>query len=211
MTCSSCITNEDSELVLDASVIINLLATGHSSSVLQALGVPIVVTDVVVQEIRKGSVVGRQEAVQLEQLICDQFLRVEKLEGPASESFRELVGGSVSDSLDDGEAATLAFAHNSGFTAAIDEKKATRIAAERFASLRLVTTVDILAYRPVQTRLGTQALAEAMFRALRFARMQVQERQFDWVSQLIGQDNVQACSTLRRHAKRKLAVRGPLM
>ncbi|WP_323119754.1 hypothetical protein [Burkholderia alba] len=211
MTFSSCITNKDSELVLDASVVINLLATGHSSSILQALGTPIVVTDNVVREIQKGSADGRPEAAQLELLILDRHLRVEKLEGPASESFFELVGGSVSDSLDDGEAATLAFAHSNGFTAAIDEKKATRIATERFASLRLVTTVDILAYASVQTRLGTQALAEAMFRALRFARMQVQERQFDWVSQLIGQENVPACSTLRRHAKRKLAVRGPLV
>lgn len=117
------------------------------------------------------------------------------------------VGGSVSDSLDDGEAATLAFAHNHGLTAAIDEKKATRIAAERYASLRLVTTVDILAYDPVQTRLGGPALADAMFRALRFARMQVQERQFDWVAQVIGPENVQICSTLRRHVKRRLAVR----
>jgi predicted nucleic acid-binding protein len=210
MTFSSCITDNDLELVLDTSVVINLLATGHSDSVLQALGVPIVVTDVVVQEIQKGSVDGRPEAAQLEQLIRDQFVRVEKLEGPASESFHALVGGSVSDSLDDGEAATLAHAHNSGFAAAIDEKKATRIAAERFASLRLVTTVDILAFQPVQTRLGDKVLEEAMFRALRFARMQVQERQFDWVAQLIGQENVQACSTLRRHAKRKLAVRGPI-
>ncbi len=37
MTFSSCLTNQDKAIVLDASVIINLLATAHAGAIFQAL------------------------------------------------------------------------------------------------------------------------------------------------------------------------------
>lgn len=203
MIFSSCITNEDSQIVLDTSVVINLLATGHATSILQALEIPVLITGNVEEEINSGSISGRPEAAELRSLIKGQVLLVRKLEGQASATFIGLVGGPVADSLDDGEAATLAFAHHNGLSAAIDEKKATRIAAERFASLRLITTVDIFAFGPVQTKLGRTALADALFRALSLARMQVRELQFDWVADVIGSENVQVCSSLRRHLNRR--------
>ena len=117
------------------------------------------------------------------------------------ETFFDLVSGSASESLGDGEGATLAFAHGHGCSAAIDEKKATRLSTARFTSLRLVTTIDILAHPAVRTALGAKELAEATFSALNVARMQVREHQFDWVSSLIGAERVAACSSLRRLAK----------
>lgn len=206
MTFSSCLTNQNSTLVLDSSVIINLLATGHSSAIFRALNVPLVVTDNVVREIEQGSTTGRPEFELLKRAISDQTLRMEKLDGEVLKSFFNLVSGQTSDSLGDGEASTLAFAHGNGFAAAIDEKKATRISAERFETLRLVTTVDILAYEPVHASLGNALLAEATFRALKLARMQVREHQFDWVVRLIGPAKVELCPSLRRHTRRKSAV-----
>src|SRR3546814_11929687 len=44
------------------------------------------------------------------------------------------------------------YAYSKGFPAAIDEKKATRIAYERFEQLKLVTTIDILANQAVNAR-----------------------------------------------------------
>ncbi|BAV48066.1 Uncharacterized protein MLTONO_3163 [Mesorhizobium loti] len=201
MTFSSCLTDEDSSLVLDASVVINLLATGHPIPILRALAMPIVVADNVVCEIERGAMNGRQELDLLARLIDDQVVRVAELEGGAVETFFELVSGNSSESLGDGEAATLAFAHGMGCSAAIDEKKATRLAADRFGSLKIVTTIDILAHDNVQASLGTARLADATFQALRRARMQVREHQFDWVVQVIGMENVEACSSLKRLAK----------
>lgn len=202
MTFSSCLINQRAALVLDASVIINLLATGYANTILQALAVPIYVSDNVVREIGQGEVNGRPEPALLAKLISDQVLIVEELVGAALEDFFGMVSGHTSSSLGDGEAATLALAYRNELSAAIDEKKATRIAAESFETLKLVTTVDILASPQVQRSLGREALTTAILRALQRARMQVREHQFDWIAQLIGLENVKACPSLRRHAKR---------
>jgi predicted nucleic acid-binding protein len=205
MTFSSCLTNQDSILVLDASVIINLLATDHASAILQALPTPIVVTDNVIREIELGAVNGRPESKQLLELIHNQILKSEVLSGIALEHFFDLVSGSTAASLGDGEAATLALAHSNGFTAVIDEKKATTISSERFETLHLITTVDILAYEPVRISLGDEALSVATLQALKNARMQVRENQFDWIQGVIGCENVGLCPSLRRLVKLKAA------
>lgn len=206
MTFSSCLINPRSALVLDASVIINLLATGHASAILQALAVPLVVTESVVCEIRQGAVNGRPEPALLADLISSQVLKVEELAGTALESFFDMVSGHTSNSLGDGEAATLAFAYCNGLSAAIDEKKATRIAAERYQTLELVTTVDILAHESVRLSLGREKLANATLYALQRARMQVREHQFDWIAQLIGPEHIGTCPSLKRHARRTSAA-----
>jgi len=208
MTFSSCLSDEDHELVLDSSVVINLLATRHPASILRALAVPIVVSENVVREIEQGAANGRPELDLLSRMIGDRVVRVVELEGKALQTFFELVSGSTSESLGDGEGATLALAHGHGYSAAIDEKKATQLSTVRFTSLRLVTTVDILAHPAVRAVLGAKELAEATFSVLNVARMQVREHQFDWVSDLIGADKVVACSSLRRLVKR-IAKRPP--
>lgn len=203
MTFSSCLTDQRTALVLDASVIINLLATGYAGPILHALAVPLFVTDTVVHEVGQGAANGRPERALLAALINDQVVTVKELTGSALEDFYGMVSGHTSSSLGDGEAATLALAYRNGFFAAIDEKKATRISAERFETLKLVTTVDILASPPAQESLGKDTLANATLRALQRARMQVREHQFDWIARLIGVENVKACPSLRRYARRQ--------
>jgi predicted nucleic acid-binding protein len=201
MTFSSCLTDEDSELVLDSSVVINLLATECPNEILRALALPIVVTDNVVREIERGVARDRQELDLLARMIGDQVVRVTHLEGETVETFFKLVSGSAAESLGDGEAATLAFAQKFGHSAAIDERKARRLSADRFPTLRVVTTIDILAHANVRDALGKSALSHATFSALRVARMQVRNYQFDWVQELIGQENVAACTSLRRFVR----------
>ncbi|MGE0111648.1 hypothetical protein [Aquabacterium sp.] len=202
MTFLSCLTEESPALVLDASVIINLLATGHASTILQALPRPSYVTDNVVVEIKGGAENGRPESEKLLQLIECGKIGVVELDDQALESFFSIVSGPASDSLGDGESSTLAFAHCGGMIAAIDEKKATRIAAQHFGELKIATTVDILAYEPVGFMLGQERLSQTVLDALRLARMQVWEHQFTWVVQQIGASNLSLCPSLRRLAKR---------
>jgi predicted nucleic acid-binding protein len=210
MTFSSCLAEADRQLVLDASVVINLLATGASAPILRALGIPVLVTDNVVQEVSRDDNNGRPKLALPDELIADGTVSVPRLEGPSLEMFAELVSGSTVETLGDGEAATLAFADAAAASAAIDERKATRIAGSRFPSLRLVTTIDILAHHAVLSELGKVALARAAFQALRIARMQVREHQFEWVATLIGDENVAACSSLRRLATRRALQREKL-
>jgi predicted nucleic acid-binding protein len=204
MTFSSCLTDQDKVIVLDASVIINLLATGYATEILQALNASLVVTGHIVREIEQGAANGRQEFKLLAELIDASFLQMKELSGPSLEHFFGMVSGKTSDSLGDGEAATLAFAYSNMVSAAIDEKKATRIASERFELMKVVTTIDILAYEPVRTLLGYTTLASATFQALRIARMQVRPHQLEWVIRLIGEGNLAACSSLKRYARRKI-------
>jgi predicted nucleic acid-binding protein len=204
MTFSSCLINHDGVIVLDASVIINLLATGHASEILQALKVPLVVTGNVVREIEQGLANGRPESALLAGLITSNCLQLQELSGLSLEHFFSMVSGNTSDSLGDGEAATLALAHCSGCSAAIDEKKATRIACERYVALELVTTVDILAHEPIRALLGHATLVQAVVQALQVARMQVRPHQLNWVAQLIGEDNLARCASLKIYARRKM-------
>jgi predicted nucleic acid-binding protein len=201
MTFSSFLTEEDCQLVLDSSVVINVLATGYAPAILKALAVPVVVTDYVVGEIEKGTASGGAESGLLNELIADNVVRMAQIEATALQTFYGLVSGTVSVSLGDGEAATLAFAHGSNSSAIIDERKATRIAGERFGTLRLATTIDLLAHPNVCSALGPGVLGDATLRALQFARMQVREHQFEWVVALIGDENVDSCASLRRLAR----------
>lgn len=206
MISSSSHTDHMSALVLDSSVLINLLATKHFRPILNALSVPLIVTTNVLREIELGATDGRSEFGLLEDLISDKILRVEELKKAALEDFFRLVSGRTSESLGDGEASTLAFAQHNDIMAAIDEKKATRFAAERFPTLKLLTTVDILASTSVHKAISKSSLAEATLDALRYARMQVREHQFDWVVKLVGQENVNKCPSLKRHAKRSFLI-----
>jgi predicted nucleic acid-binding protein len=203
MTFSSCLTDHDKVIVLDASVIINLLATTNASAILQALTATVVVTGNVVREIDQGAANSRKESKLLAELIDARVVQMKELVGPSLEHFFYMVSGRTSDSLGDGEAATLAFAYSNGFSAAIDEKKATRIAGERFEATKLVTTVDILAYGKVLALLGQEELANATLKALQVARMQVRAHQFDWVAELIGESNLANCVSLKRYLQRK--------
>lgn len=201
MTFSSCLAEQSPPVVLDASVIINLLATGHADKILRALPGRSYITENVVVEIKGGAENGRPESKKLFDLIERGNLEVVELDEQALESFIGIVSGSASDSLGDGEAATLAFAHRNGLIAAIDEKKATRIAADRFEVLKIATTVDLLAHTPVRLALGQEQLSTAVLDALRLARMQVWAPQFDWVVEQIGAANVVLCPSLKRLAK----------
>src|ERR1700683_4208946 len=67
-------------------------------------------------------------------------------------------------------------------------------------------TVDIPAHHSVRTWLGETLLADATFRALRVARMQVRAHQFESVAHVIGNENVIRCSSLKRLARLRPVV-----
>jgi predicted nucleic acid-binding protein len=159
MTLSNCRSEQPNAIVLDASVIINLLATEQARAIMGALPTPLMVTSQVVREIAKGASDGRPEFALLSDLISEGLLDVCELEGEALSMFFQFVAGAASETLGDGEAATLAFASTSGFAAAVDEKKATRLASERVPGLVLLTTVDLLADTLVEKKIGRDALA----------------------------------------------------
>ena len=70
-----------------------------------------------------------------------------------------------------------------------------------YNGMQTATSVDLLAHHAVEDALGRAALAEAVFLALRDARMRVLPHHIKWVKALIGQSRAQQCPSLPRSAR----------
>jgi predicted nucleic acid-binding protein len=197
----SCLLDPSAVLVADTSAAINLNATGCAPQILRALPNRLVLVDVVVAELELGREKGRADAGLTGKLVDAGFVDIVKLGATGYQHFERLVIGHAIDTLDDGEAATVAYAAEVGATAVIDERKANRICATRFEKLATASTVDILAHAEIGKALGRENLANAVFSALRDARMRVLTHHLDWVLELIGRERASQCSSLPRSAR----------
>jgi len=188
-------------LVGDTSAVINLNATGCAREILRALPNRFLVVDVVSKELDRGRHRGRSDADILEKLIAEKLVEIVSLDEDAEEHFERLVVGPAAETLDDGEAATIAYAAGKGMTAVIDERKATRLCAVLFPKLRISSTVDILSHADVRRTLGGSLLADAVFYALKNGRMRVLPPHVKWVVELIGAARASECPSLPKHAR----------
>jgi predicted nucleic acid-binding protein len=147
-------------------------------------------------ELAAGRQRQRQDADLLNELVASNFVKIVHLDDDGMESFEQLVVGPAAKTLDDGEAATIAFAVSRNAIALIDERKANRICAERFSTLRVGCTVDIFTHPNVERALGRKRLGDAVFNALYQGRMRVLPHHVEWVVELIGADRAASCTSL---------------
>jgi predicted nucleic acid-binding protein len=185
-------------LVSDTSAAINLIGTGCASAIIRALPVRMVATDAVPAELELGRVRGRKDADQFNELVAAGLVEIVQLGEVGTNYFESLVVGAAADTLDDGEAATIAYALEHNGTALIDEKKASRLCAGRFPGLGIGSTADILLHPEILRQLGADALAEAVFNALHNARMKVFPQFLDEIVRLIGPERAAMCQSLPR-------------
>ena len=184
------------QLVGDASMWISLVATGSADRQLRAFGYRAAITDVARDELDRGRPKGRMAASEVEALIHIGLVEVVSI-GPADEAlFLSFVSGDAAATLDDGEAATLAWAAGHGAVAVIDERKATLVAAMRAPDLELLTTTDLLLAPQTIAALGEPAVASALYAALLQARMRVPPSRIPDVLALIGPERAQNCRSL---------------
>lgn len=183
-------------LTLDASVAINLNATGRVESILDALPNSIVIVDVVARELDAGRSTGRTDAEMIAALAKSGRVQLASLTQECEGNFLAMVSGSGPSTLDDGEAATIAWAVAHEGIPVIDEKKGLAICYNRFPTIQACTTTDILSHENVKAVLGAADLADAIFNALTLGRMRVQERHLKWVVQQIGQSRASLCPSL---------------
>lgn len=201
------LSDQPSLLIADTSVVININATGCAESLLKALPHRMVVVDVVVDEIEGGLRKGRQDAAKLVQLIESGLIEVVKLGPQGLVHFENLVIGASGGTLDDGEAATIAYAVDVGARALIEERKARRLAAERYAGVPLGCTVDLLKHVDVERALGTAGIADAVHNALVGARMRVLPHHIAWVVGTIGNQRVAGCPCLPEAVRQQAQAR----
>jgi predicted nucleic acid-binding protein len=198
MGSSTALTDPAARLVADASTIINLIATANAAAILSALPNRVLVVDVVPGELETGRARGREAFDRLTELANAGAVEIVGLTDDAAPYFEDLAVGAAAATLDDGEAATIAYALAHAGTALIDERKATRICAQRFPQLQVACTVDVLVHPEVQRRLGADLLGNAVFSALQDGRMGVLPRHVDWIVGLIGEARAALCPSLPR-------------
>ncbi len=180
-------------LVADASVWINLVAGGRAIDVLRTLSKPTIIPSIALGELERGRDKGRSAHDGITPLIAAGYVTVIDLPAEAEDVYLSLVAGRATQTLDDGEAATLALAIHLGATALIDERKAISIAAARFPVLTVATTTDLLLSAQVRAVLDAEQLADVLFAALMEARMRVPDHLLDEVCACLGFDRTQLC------------------
>lgn len=199
----SCLRDCTVPAIADTSVVINLNASQCAETILDSLPNPFLLVPEVVLELESGLQTGRNAAAALDRWHASGRVRIVPLGDTGTRHFFNLVSGPAAQTLDDGEAATIALALETEPPAVplIDERKANRICANRFADLVTGSTVDLLAQDDVQAALGRDRLASVVFNALYFGRMRVLPLHLDWVVSLIGPDRAKQCDSLPRSVR----------
>jgi predicted nucleic acid-binding protein len=201
MSSSSFPTSADTILVADASVVINLNATGRARDIIQAQPGSLVVTENALAELAAGAKKGHDDHAQLLALIDIGAVRVVTLGETGASIYAALVEGSALRTLDDGEAATIGYAYETGAIALIDERKARTICGCDFPDLSIASTIDFLIHELIATALGPMGQVEAIINALRNARMRIPPHQIEIVIKLIGEENAAMCNSIPRKVR----------
>lgn len=189
-------------VVLDASVAINLLGTGVSQDVLSVVPWRVVIERRAHREIRRHPIDGCDHAAELPKWELNDWVGTVSLRADMRQAFNELTTGSLIKTLDDGEAATIAYAvgDSERTVPVIDEKKATKIFQQRWPNRQLLETADIFRALVEAGLVSKRFASDAVYSALTHARMHVSHRMRPWVLDLIGISRAAACPSLGRSA-----------
>src|SRR5258708_506315 len=125
----SCLTDPSRPLVADTSTIINLNASRCARLILGALPNRLMLTDTVLAELRIDQRSGRNDAMLVGALIDQGLATVVPLASLKEDHFEGLVAGPTVETLDDGEAATIACAIETNTIPLIDERQAISLCA----------------------------------------------------------------------------------
>lgn len=183
-------------LVGDASMWISLTAISAPHEHLRALRYRAAITDVALTELDRGRAKGRRAADEVAALIHMGLAEVVRIEPLDEDLYLSLVSGPATETLDDGEAATLAWAAGHSAIAVIDERKATLIAGRRMPSVVLRSTADLFLAAQIVGALGEAGAAAALCEALIETRMRVPPNRISDVVALIGPDRARDCPSL---------------
>jgi predicted nucleic acid-binding protein len=201
MSLSSFLTDPSAPLVADASVIINLNATRCASEIIAAFSGKFLVTDNACVELEQGVQNGHQDHEKLARLIDSGFIRRVHMDAQSMAIYESLIDGSALQTLDDGEAATIACARAAGGVALIDERKARTLCSASFPTLMVACSAEILIHEAVAAALGKQQQADAIVSALTKARMRVPSEYIGRVVDIIGTERASSCSSLPKTSR----------
>lgn len=184
-------------LVIDASVLINVLGTGCPAQVLQCLCRVFAIDQITLNEVDTDPATRKSSKEILDSLKSQGLLEVVQMDNEAYERFLSFTSASSPDDLDDGEAATLSHAAQGVYVAVIDERKAIRIASIHTPAIPVLHSIDLLAAPEILNQLGRDRSANIIYMALRNARMRIPSDVRQWITTLLGDVRAQECPGLR--------------
>ncbi len=152
-------------IILDASCLLNLYATGHLREIAIALPNQFWVADYVAEREalfvwRRSRTDGKEvrEPVDLTSLTEAGLIQLMRLEEPVEEATFVALGAE----LDDGEAVTGALAFHRGCAVATDDRKARRVLGQLSPPVELVSTLEILKRWAEESRIPGDELSAAL-------------------------------------------------
>lgn len=185
-------------LVIDASVLINLLGCGAAEEILQSLPNRVFIEPRALSEVLRAPSRNLPARAQRALLVEPGQLHLRALTGEAIASFLDLAA--EPDGLDDGEAATIACAIELGAGVVLDERKARRIVRERFQQLGLRSTAGLFQALLEPRRKAAERVRTHLLAALQRARMSVPAEETNWVIDQLGVEVARQCPSIRRSA-----------
>jgi predicted nucleic acid-binding protein len=201
MNSSDFLTDTRVKLVADASVVINLNATARAAEIIKAVPNSFVVTENACIELEMGARNGHHDHRQLVELIDAGLIHRVRLGDADAAIYESLIDGSAMRTLDDGEAATIAYAQQNACIPLIDERKATTLCAASFPGMVVASTAELLIHECIAAAIGAQAQADALVKALTAARMRVPPQHLERLMAIIGPDRAALCASLPRIAR----------
>jgi predicted nucleic acid-binding protein len=187
--------------VVDTSAIININASQCGPQLLKALPLKLMVVDIAAAELETGRQKGRRDAAMLIDLRDAGLVDVVALGDGGEALFERLVVGPAHETLDDGEAATIAYAVEHSLGVVVDDSKARRMLREQFGHLIMSSSVELLQHPALASSLGKDGLAAAVLSALRTGRMRVLPEHISWVVDLIGDVDAASCPSLPKRSR----------
>ncbi|SCA56743.1 hypothetical protein MTBPR1_30113 [Candidatus Terasakiella magnetica] len=198
--------NPNVSLIVDASVIINLIASGIPKEIFASFpNLACVVDEIILSELDRGNKNGHTDASVLRTLISDKTVKPVSMTDNCWNHFESLVSGNAASTLDDGEAATLAYCVTHKSIPVIDEKKANRICKEKFPSLSPICSSELFMLAQRSGTVTDRQLGDAVYLALSKSRMRVMNDHAQWIVDLVGPKRAANCTSLPRSARQKLA------
>ena len=203
MTFSSSLSDDgQAKIVTDTSILINLECCGIGKEIVQLIDNPFVVTEGVADEV--GGKQGKfyeSSRIFMEGLLSANLLEVVRLSDEEIEVSQRMTR--MENGLEEGEATTIAVAKSRGYIPIIDEKRGRAYALNELGNVIIGRSIDVLLHSKVRSTIAGSLIREAVYFALRDAKMNISPNQLNFVIELIGKDRARACVSLPGYKKLK--------
>lgn len=175
-------------VVLDASVLINLLGCRECVAVLEGLRTKCLMEERTLKEVRKHPIPGCDHAEPLRTLISSGTLEEARMTAEEYETYLTFVSGPLGTRLDDGESAALAISGRAS-SIVLDERKARRRAAGDAKvpkGLAVASTLQLMLTSGHRQAWSIQKVRDLVAAARENARMGVPKEEATLLDELLG-------------------------